>query len=188
MAELFDFGKFPVLESERLRLRELIPSDADAVLRIRGDYAVTRYNGGLPYTNRQQALSLIESIADDYADKKSVRWGITLKPSNMVIGMVGYNYWIRADYRASIGYDLARAYWGRGIMPEAVRTILDFGFARMALNRIEADASAVNLASIRVLEKVGFKGEGLQSEQYYEESCFHDLALFALLRKDFLRG
>jgi ribosomal-protein-alanine N-acetyltransferase len=187
MAELFDFGRFPELESERLFLRELVPSDADAVLRIRGDYAVTRYNGGLPYSNRQQALSLIESIADDYADRKSIRWGITLKPDDWVIGMVGYNYWIRADYRASIGYDLARAYWGRGIMPEAVRAMLDFGFARMALNRVEADASAANRASIRVLQKLGFQSEGVQNEQYYEESGFHDLALFALLRRDYLR-
>ncbi len=187
MAELFDFGRFPELESERLLLRELIPSDADAVLRIRGDYAVTRYNGGLPYSNRQQALSLIECIADDYAAKKSIRWGITLKPYPEVIGMIGYNYWIRADFRASIGYDLARAYWGRGLMPEAVRAILDFGFACMALNRVEADASAANHASIRVLQKVGFQTEGQQHEQYYEESGFHDLALFALLRRDYLR-
>ena len=183
--ELFDFGDFPVLESERLRLRQLLPSDAPSVFRIRGDYEVTKYNGGLPYRTEEQAGSLIDAIASSYHDKRSVRWGITLKsdPRSTVIGMVGYNYWIRTDFRASIGYDLARAYWGQGIMPEAVRAILEFGFTHMDLNRIEADASSQNVNSIRVLEKIGFKREGIQQEQYFEEGEFYDLVLFCLLRK-----
>ena len=186
--ELFDFAVFPVLDSERLRLRELHPSDAPAVFRIRGDYEVTKYNGGQPYRTVEQAGGLIDSIADAYRDKRSIRWGITLKsdPKSTVIGMVGYNYWVRSDYRASIGYDLARAYWGQGIMPEAVRSILDFGFTRMGLNRIEADASSENLNSIRVLEKIGFKREGIQQEQYFEEGEFYDLVLFCLLRRNYI--
>src|SRR5690606_8869895 len=117
----------------------------------------TKYNGGLPYRSVDQAEALIEGIAAAYRDKRSIRWGITLRedPLHTVIGMVGYNYWVRQDYRASIGYDLARDYWGQGIMPEAVRAILEFGFEHMALNRIEADASIDNTKSHRVLEKVG---------------------------------
>ena len=59
--ELFDFGIFPVLDSERLRLRELRPADADAVFSIRGDHEVTKYNGGLPYRTVDQAGGLIDS-------------------------------------------------------------------------------------------------------------------------------
>lgn len=187
--ELFDFGEFPVLESKRLLLREITVADAEAVFRIRGDYQVTKYNGGLPYRSVDQAEALIEGIAAAYRDKRSIRWGITLRedPLHTVIGMVGYNYWVRQDYRASIGYDLARDYWGQGIMPEAVRAILEFGFKHMALNRIEADASIDNTKSHRVLEKVGFQREGIQQEQYYEEGEFYDLVLFSLLRKNFLK-
>lgn len=187
--ELFDFGEFPVLESKRLLLREITVADAEAVFRIRGDYQVTKYNGGLPYRSVDQAEALIEGIAAAYRDKRSIRWGITLRedPLHTVIGMVGYNYWVRQDYRASIGYDLARDYWGQGIMPEAVRAILEFGFEHMALNRIEADASIDNTKSHRVLEKVGFQREGIQQEQYYEEGEFYDLVLFSLLRKNFLK-
>lgn len=183
----FDFTTFPQLESERLRLRRLVRSDADDVLRIKGDYAVTRYNGGQPYTERSQAIDLIEKHNGRYEDKRSIVWGITLRDEGKVIGILGYKSWIRADYRAAIGYDLAQAYWGRGIMPEAVHTILAFGFAQMALNRVEADANIANLASIRVLQKVGFKSEGVQTEQYYEDGAFHDIALFGLLRRDYLR-
>ncbi len=183
----FDFTTFPRLESERLILGRIVRSDADDVLRIKGDYAVTRYNGGQPYTERAQAIGLIERLDLGYDDKRAVAWGIALRNVGKVIGIVGYKSWIRPDYRAAIGYDLAQAYWGQGIMPEAVHTILGFGFAQMALNRVEADANIANRASIRVLQKVGFKSEGFQSEQYYEDGAFHDIALFGLLRRDYLR-
>ncbi len=182
----FDFGPFPVLVTERLILREMMPEDGPGVFAIRGDYEVTKYNGGMNYTRLDQAEALIASIRDAYRDRRSVRWGITLKGGDdRVIGMCGYNYWIRSDYRGSIGYDLARAYWGRGYMTEAIRAILAFGFEAMALNRVEADASSPNVASIRVLEKVGFLREGHQREQYYENGEFGDLVLFSLLRRDF---
>jgi ribosomal-protein-alanine N-acetyltransferase len=180
----FDFGPFPVLESERLMLRRIIPADADDILRFKGDYAVTRYNGGQAYTDRQQALDLIDRLDAGYAERRSLAWGITLKPTDTVIGLVGFKSWHRSDYRADIGYDLAQAYWGRGLMPEAARAVLDFGFSEMALNRVEADANTANLASIRVLQKLGFRSEGVRPQQYYEDGAFHDLALFGLLRRD----
>lgn len=182
----FDFGAFPVLETERMILREILPSDGPGIFAIRGDFEVTKYNGGMNYTRLDQAEALIASIRDAYRDKRSVRWGMTLKGGDdTVIGMCGYNYWVRTDFRASVGYDLARAYWGRGLMTEALRAVLAFGFERMALRRIEADASSPNVASIRVLEKVGFVREGQQREQYFEDGEFGDLVLFSLVRRDF---
>lgn len=182
----FDFGPFPVLETERMILREIMPDDGPGIFAIRGDYEVTKYNGGMNYTRLDQAQALIASIRDAYRDKRSVRWGMTLKGGdNSVIGMCGYNYWVRADDRASIGYDLARAYWGRGLMPEAIRAILTFGFKAMLLNRVEADASSENVRSIRVLEKVGFLHEGRQRDPFYEDGESGDLVLFSLLRRDF---
>jgi [ribosomal protein S5]-alanine N-acetyltransferase len=183
---LFDFTVFPLLETPRLILREIVPADTDAIFRIRGDYEVTKYNSGAAYEHPEQAADLIGAMAHAYQEGTELRWGITLKGTDTVIGMCGFNYWIRRDCRASIGYDLAHAYWGTGIMTEAIRAIIDFGFDRMALNRIEADADARNLASARVLEKVGFKREGLQQEQFYESGMFNDLMLFALLRKDYV--
>ena len=100
--------------------------------------------------------------------------------------MCGFNYWVRHDRRASIGYDLARPYWGQGIMSEAVRAMVDFGFKRMDLNRIEADADERNPASARVLAKIGFRREGVQQEQFYENGEFHNLLLFSLLRREYV--
>jgi [ribosomal protein S5]-alanine N-acetyltransferase len=182
----FNFEKFPLLKTERLILRQLTLDDIDAVYTIRSDYEVTRLNIGAAYTSIEQARTLIESILDNYQRENELRWGVTLKDSdNTVIGMCGYNYWARHDFRGSVGYDLARAYWGQGIMSEAVRVVIRFGFEHMGLNRIEADASVENEASIRILEKLGFHHEGIEREQYFEGSEFHDLMLFSLLRRDY---
>lgn len=182
---LFDFTVFPQLETPRLILREIVPDDVDAIFRIRGDFEVTKYNTGAAYQRREQAADLIAAMAHAYREHVEVRWGITLKGDDTLIGMCGFNYWIRHDSRASIGYDLGRACWGQGIMTEAIRAVIAFGFERMNLNRIEADADARNPASARVLEKVGFVQEGLQREQFYEDGAYHDLRLFALLRRDY---
>ncbi|MBL8164770.1 MAG: GNAT family N-acetyltransferase [Anaerolineae bacterium] len=187
MTPHFNFSTFPILETPRLLLRELLPSDAEAIFRIRGDHQVTQYNTGRPYESVEQASDLLDAISAAYDDKAEVRWGITLKQSDgQVIGMCGYNYWQRVDQRASVGYDLARAAWGQGIMTEALRAVVWFGFERMELHRVEADAEARNTASLRVLEKVGFRREGVQRDYFYAGGAFHDLVLFGLLRHEFI--
>lgn len=185
-ARLFDFSEFPVLLTERLCLRQLVPSDADAIMAIRGDFQVTRYNIGDAYTDIAQASGLIENIDRMFENQSTLYWGITLLPVSTVIGMIGYNYWNRMDHRGSVGFDLARAYWGRGIMPEALRGILRFGFEQMGLNRVEADASVYNTQSQRTLQKVGFRQEGHLREQYHEANSYHDLLLYALLKRQFM--
>jgi len=185
----YDFSVFPTLETPRLILRELIADDDDAVFIIRSDIEVTRHNIGAPYTNIQQARTLISDIVWNSRDQSEIRWGITLKSDpGWVIGMCGYNYWIRRDQRAAIGYDLAQASWGQGIMTEALDAICRFGFQQMKLHRIEADVSAENPASARVLEKIGFQQEGRLREQYYEWGEYHDLLLYSLLQHEFERG
>lgn len=186
MTELFDFGKFPILETPRLTLRELTQDDVDGVFAIRSDFEVTRYNTGLAYERLDQARDIIQAIRTGYTDGIELRWGITLKDKPTVIGMCGFNYWVRHDRRASIGYDLARIHWGKGLMTEAVQAMVKFGFEQMNLNRIEADADGRNPASARVLEKVGFKHEGIQNEQFYENGSFYNLHLFALLWREYL--
>ncbi len=181
---MFDFQEFPIIQTERLILRQMTLKDTDAVFAIRSDYEVTKYNIGKAYTEKSQAEDLIKGIQEEYEEQKAVRWGITLKAENTVIGMTGFNYWHQVDNRGSIGFDLAQAYWRKGIMREAVTAMINFGFAEMKLHRIEADASRYNTASIGLLKSLGFQQEGIQREQYYEDGAYHDLLMFALLEGD----
>lgn len=180
----FDFSQFPKLETERLILREILPSDYQAIYAIRSDYEVTRYNIGGAYTSVEQAKRLIISMQDEFHIETAIRWGISLKADERVIGMVGYNYWNLTDHRGSVGFDLLQSQWRKGIMSEALEAVIRFGFEEMNLNRIEADASIYNKASMAILGKMGFMQEGIQREQYYEDNAYHDLVLFALLKRE----
>lgn len=185
---LFDFRRFPELITERLVLREIVMNDVDDIFTLRSDEQVTRLNIGDPYTTREQAERLVQRMRELYNARQELRWGISLQHDSTVIGIIGYNYWDRVDHRASVGFDLARAHWRQGIMSEALQAVIRFGFTRMGLNRIEADASIYNDASITLLLRSGFKQEGHQREQYYENAIYHDLLLFALLKKEWLNG
>ena len=184
--KLFNFDEFPVLETRRLHLREILTQDAEAIFAIRSDYEVTRLNTGAAYTDMYQAHDLIDGMRRCYRERTELRWGVTLKPDDTVIGMIGYNYWNRQDRRASVGFDLLRAQWRKGIMSEALQVVLRFGFEHMNLNRIEADCSADNVASAGLLKKVGFQQEGVQRQQYHEGGVFYDLMLFGLLRREWI--
>ncbi len=190
MPPTFAFESFPVLSTPRLVLREIVQDDAEAMFRIRGDVRVTRLNSGQPMQSIDDAHELIDKGRQAFLDQRRLDWGIVFRdaPRAGIVGRCGFNYWLRQDRRASIGYDLGFAYWGRGIMTEAVRAMVAFGFDQLDLNRIEADTDAENYGSMRVLEKVGFRREGIQRDQYFEWDEFHDLVLFGLLREDFVRS
>jgi ribosomal-protein-alanine N-acetyltransferase len=87
-------------------------------------------------------------------------WGVELKSTGQIIGTCDYVWWHPQHACAEIGYALSRAYWGRGLMTEAVRAIMQFGFARMHLNRIQAMCMVKNLSSERVMQKAGMQLEG----------------------------
>ncbi|MBK8027706.1 MAG: GNAT family N-acetyltransferase [Chloroflexi bacterium] len=114
-------------------------------------------------------------------------WAILLKdnPDAGMVARIGYNYWLRSEYRASFGYDVAVAYWRRGIATEAARAVAAFGFDQMGLRRIEADTYRENLASQRVLEKVGFRKVGVERDWDY--GSLRELFLYALTHSEWTK-
>jgi [ribosomal protein S5]-alanine N-acetyltransferase len=188
LTALFDFSQFPTLTTRRLLLRELDVSDAPDVFIFRSDAYVQRFND-VPMTDVAEARELIEWLKERQAEEKRLIWGITLHGKNRVLGMCGFNYWNRDHRRADIGYDLARDYWSQGIMSEALRAMLQFGFEQMNLHRIEAETIVDNTESVRLLERLGFIREGLRREYSWEDDGqFHGSTIYGLLRHEFLKG
>lgn len=183
---LRDAAAFPRLETARLRLRAPTRTDAEAIFAFRRDPVVTYFNNHPAYIHIDEAAAFIEGLIVGYRAGAELRWAITPKDSDTVIGLVGFNGWDRRRYCASVGYDLARPYWGHGLMTEAVRAIIAYGFHDLGFQRMEADASARNLASLRVLRKAGFKQVGIRRDQVFIDGSSHDMLLFALLRAEFL--
>lgn len=184
---LFDFSTFPILTEDRVALRELLPSDAQDVFAFRSDPEVQKYNSE-PMTAVSEALGLIEWSRARYVAHEGVLWGLTLRDVDRVIGLFGFNYWDQYHNRAEIGFDLARAHWGKGLAAEALGAMLSFGFGNMQLHRIEAETIADNTESVRLLERLGFHHEGTRREYSWEDdSRYHDNAMYGLLRHEFVK-
>jgi len=183
---MFDSGPFPLLQTERLLLREITLEDTSAVFAFRSDPEVQRYNGGA-LTHLDQAADLIRQLAAGYQEQTMLEWGVTLQGGDgSVLGLFGYANWSQAHRRAEIGYCLRRDYWRQGIGEEALRAIIAFGFDAMNLNRIHACPWVENVASVRLLEKLGFQREGVLRDEHWEDGAFHDEALYALLRREYV--
>ena len=86
---------------------------------------------------------------------------------------------------AEIGYCLAEAYWGRGIMVEAVRQVCAYMFARTEIIRISAEVFAPNAASCRVLEKAGFQLEGILRQNVLKNGQVLDAKMYAILKREY---
>ena len=178
------FIAFPTLETERFVLRAVTLDDASDMFRIMSDPRVMRYFGIEPMTSHDQAIERARDIQAAFAEQNGVRWAITRREDGQFIGTCGFWRLIKEHFRAEIGYELAPAFWGQGVMTEAVGAILTFGFTRMGLHSVEAQIDPDNTGSRRVLEKLGFVQEGYFRENYYQpsENDFSDTAVFSLLK------
>ena len=180
------FDEFPALETRRLLLRKITLDDAPAVFAYASDPQVPVYMPWQPHQSIAETYEYLAHVIGRYQQGWPSPWGIVFKDDARLIGTCGYGSWEPEHRRAEIGYVLHREYWGRGYMSEAVRAIIDFGFRRMALNRIEARCEVPNIGSARVMEKVGMAFEGVLREQMYEKGRFRDMKMYAILRREWV--
>lgn len=182
---MISFDPFPTLETDRLVLRRIERSDLETMYRLQSDPEVVRYFGRDPHTRIEQTEEWLYKIESGLKDATSIRWGITLRGSPELIGSTGFWRWNQPHFHAEIGYELAHAHWGRGIMVEAIRKTLVFGFSTMNLHRVEANIDPDNQGSRRVLEKLGFQREAFMRENWFYQDRFTSTALYGLLKREF---
>ncbi|MEN2767457.1 GNAT family N-acetyltransferase [Ornithinibacillus xuwenensis] len=176
---------FPVLETERLRLRMIEENDAPSLLKYLSDKDVMQYYGLKPFTEINEALNEISWYQSIYLNKSGIRWGITWKEENEVIGSCGFLNGVSEHCRTDIGYELSKDYWGQGIASEALVAVLEYGFNELELERVQALIEPPNISSMKLVEKHGFIREGLLRNYEYTDGKFDDLYMYALLKRDF---
>jgi RimJ/RimL family protein N-acetyltransferase len=186
VSQLYDLVAMPVLTTERLTLREVHPEDdLPALYELFADAQVARFTDTGPFTAMAEAAEVMAWIKQIFAEQSGMRWAITFNSDQeTLIGTCGYHQWNRSNNCAEFGYDLKQQFWGTGLMTEALRAMIGFGFEQLYLNRIEADVTVGNDGSARVLEKLGFSEEGLLRQRGYWKGDYHDLRFFGLLRHD----
>ena len=172
------------IELERVRLRQIEESDADALFAIHSDLEVARYQSKPAMTERAQAEELVARIRAGYEDGRSLQLGIERKEDGVLIGYCLLFNFHEESRRAEIGYGLGRPHWGRGYMHEALIALLEIAFGTLGLNRLEADIDPRNSPSARSLERLGFRKEGYLRERWIVNGEVSDTALFGLLRSE----
>jgi ribosomal-protein-alanine N-acetyltransferase len=150
-----------VLETERLLFRDHEPSDLDAYCEMEADPEVRRYVGGAPRP-REEAERKFRNGLNRPEERLLWMWATVYKPDRCYIGRCGvYPHFGPAGSiiagEGSLAFYLARAYWGRGLATEAGRAFVNFGFKELDLSRIVTVVQVGNDASVRVLEKLGFR-------------------------------
>lgn len=171
----------PVLETARLRLRPRSPDDAEALHPAFADPDLMRWWSSAPHDTLEQTRADLARIAPEWRS-----WAIALKDDDCAIGFVAVGE-KRQGNVSEIGYMLVRPHWGGGIAAEAVSAVIDQLFAE-GQRRVFADTDPDNSASRRLLERLGFRLEGMLRGEWETHIGVRDTALYGLLREDWHGG
>lgn len=163
-----------IIETERLILREFTIDDAPAVYEFGSNTSVQKYTGDELLSSIDRAANIIKNVVlKDYKKYGYGRWAVMFKPDNKIIGFAGLKY-LPEIGETDIGFRFLPEYWGKGIATEASIEIIKYGFENLDIERIIGIAMPENIASCKVLEKVGLKlykiaeydGDGNENKWY----------------------
>jgi RimJ/RimL family protein N-acetyltransferase len=175
---------FPALSTPRLRLRALAEADAPTYRALLHLPEVTRFTNVVVAPDEATALKAVRNMIELFGTGTGCAWIIEEARSDAFVGVIRFNYFIKPWRCGGIGYEAHPDFWGQGLMSEAVRAVVQCGHDRFDLNRIEAWTVPGNGGSDRVLEKAGFRLEGVQRQRGYFNDAFHDWRLFGRLASD----
>lgn len=179
------FAHLPTILTPRLTLRPVRMSDAEDLYEYSRDPEVARHVLWDAHQSIHQTRNYIRFLIRQYRNAAPSTFAIALRDSGKVIGTIGF-MWVQTENRsAEVGYSLSRAYWNQGYMSEALKAVVEFGFAKLGLNRIEAQHECSNPASGHVMANAGMKHEGTLRQRLYNKGRFVDVDLYAILRSDF---
>ena len=178
------FTAFPVLQTKRLDLIEIKQNHLPDIFKLFGDDSVTKFYNIETLTEEKEAQKLIDWFNDRFIDKLGIRWGIALKRKNEIIGTIGFNNFT-SGHRANIGFDLQKDYWNKGYITESLNAVIDFGFIKLKINRIEGEVMQGNTISEKVLDKLGFKKEGILRQWMFWNGKHYDMTMYSLLKEEF---
>ena len=173
------------IKTERLKLREFVLDDWPAVLAYQQDQ---RYLEFYPFVTRTEsdAKEFVQWFLDEQPESPRRRFqlAVTLEETGELIGDAGIRRKPENDWEADIGYEIAPEHWRNGYATEAAAALINHGFDQMGLHRISSWCIAENVASARVLEKLGLREEGRLRENEFFKNRWWDTLVFGMLRDE----
>lgn len=178
------FTPFPVLSTPRLIMRDLKLSDLDDLYEYASDPEIDHHVPWEHYKNIEEARTNLKEYIEEYEKDGLGAWGIEHRADKKLIGIINTSIPHRINRRVEVGYTIARKYWGQGLATEALQAVIQFGFEKMDLVRIEAVVLPENTASAKVLLKAGMQFEGLLRNYQVWKGKPCDLQMYAVVRKN----
>lgn len=150
------------------------------------DTRVTNFTHWPPHRDVADSVAHIRRCLDGYASGLPSPWGVEL--GGHIVGTAGFISWTVPDQRADIGYVISPLVSNRGVATEAARLFLDYAFKHTGLNRAQGHCSVGNIASSRVLEKLGFVHEGVLRDYMVVRGQARDFNAYGLLAGEWLQS
>jgi [ribosomal protein S5]-alanine N-acetyltransferase len=181
-SSLLDTSMAVTIKTKRFTLRPFRISDTESIKKHANDKNVSRNLANLPhpYSKKDANFWIKKQIRlQRQKDPEEIVFAIEIE--NQAVGTIGLHK-IKRGHKAELGYWLGRYFWGGGIMTDAVKTVTRFGFKNLKLCRIYAGVFLLNKGSARVLEKNGFRFEGISKKEVKKDRKFIDAYIFAKVK------
>lgn len=176
-----------LIETDRLILRPLKVDDAVEMFNNwASDELATMYMPWDRHTEISVTIEYLKMLEEQYKTEKIYNWGIVIKEENILIGTITFVGLSERHRVAEIGYIIGSNWWGNGYVVEAGKALLNYGFHKLGLNRIQAIYHVENTSSGRVLEKLGMKYEGTMRECRLVKGEFISVKQYSILKNEYV--
>ena len=176
------------IETERLILRRFEYNDVESVLKNwASDEEVQSLYSEPVYKTITEVKDLIGGYINNYKNQNYYRWAVISKDNNECIGQIAYFMVNEANHFAEIEYCIGREFQGCGYATEATKAVIDFGFKKMNLHKVQICHKAMNQKSKRVIEKCGLKYEGTLRDFFFDENenKYVDRLYYSILKEEY---
>jgi len=170
--------QFPKLETERLYLENFNLNDAVDFFQIRSNETFMLYMGAYPMKEVKESKDHIKMLLNTYVQKGGIAWKMVEKETQVLIGYIGFFNLDARHARAEIGFGIALEHQGKGFGSEALNAIVNYCYEEVGLHSLMAEIDPRNTACIKLVEKCGFKQEGLFKGNFYFDGEFLDSAYY----------
>lgn len=186
MKNSINLTEIPAFETERLLLRKLSLCDADDIFEYAHVPEVTEYVIWNPHNTKQDSIDFVKFTEDQFRQNQEIAWGIELKAEKKIIGTIGLLKWHNLHRCGETGYCISKNYWGKGIVTEALKAVIDFSFRTLNLNRVEAHCEEENIGSWKVMQKAGMTFEGILREKVCIKGKFRSMKVYSILKNEYV--
>lgn len=175
------------LETPRLLLRKILPCDEQDMFEYSKNPETSKYLLWEPHHSVAFTRAHICYLQKQYQNASFFDWALVDKKSGKMIGTCGFTEIYEKRKTAEVGYVLSPAFHRQGLAPEALNKVMEYGFCTLGLNRLLARVMEENLASQKVLTRLGFQLDPAHKESFYKRGKKQMILHYVLEKQDYLQ-